>query len=308
MLNYLGIEAFLTIVKTRTLTKAADELHLSQSTISYRLKMLEQEIGKKLLVREKGLQEILLTPFGEEFISIAERWMSLQQETEILKRRGNRKSIIIGAADSFNSYILPPLYQKMCQHKPTVNMTILSQHTDESYESVVRRDVDIAFVKKEKIIPNILVEPFYEDEMVVIRLATNYRTPNELISPEKLDSNHEIFMNWGPSYQIWHEKWWETTPGSRIMVDTAALIFSLMYDENQWTIVPKSVANHFMTYKKFVIQKLESSAPSRICYKIRHKHMNNMKLECLEILENYARVAYPTDKENLNFRVSSIYE
>lgn len=297
MLNYLGIEAFLTIVKTRTLTKAADELHLSQSTISYRLKMLEQEMGKELLVRKKGLQEILLTPFGEEFISIAERWKSLQQETEILKKRGNRKSIIIGAADSFNNYILPPLYQKMCQHKPTVNMKILSQHTDESYESIVRRDVDIAFVKKEKIIPNILVEPFYEDKMVVVRLATNCRVPNELIPPEKLDSNYEIFMNWGPSYQIWHEKWWRTTPTSRLIVDTASLIFSLMYDENQWAIVPKSVADHFVTHKRFVIQRLESPAPSRICYKIKHKHTNNMKLECLKILENYASIVYAADTE-----------
>lgn len=295
MLNYLGIEAFLTIIKTRSLTNAADVLHLSQSTISYRLKMLEQEVGKKLLDRKKGVQEILLTPFGEEFINICERWMSLQQETEILKRRGNKMSLVIGAADSFNSYILPPLYQKLCQHRPTINITIRSQHTDESYESIERREIDVAFVKKERIIPNVLVEPFYEDEMVVVRLAMNYRVLNESISPEELNSSHEIFMNWGPSYQIWHEKWWEPASSSQIIVDTAALIFSLMYDKKQWAIVPKSITNHFGINEKFIIQKLESPAPPRICYKIIHKHMNKMKLECLETLENYAKIVYATD-------------
>ncbi|MBU5674915.1 LysR family transcriptional regulator [Alkaliphilus sp. MSJ-5] len=307
MLNYLGIEAFLTIVKTKTLTNAAEELHLSQSTISYRLKVLEQEVGKKLLIRKKGVQEIILTPFGEEFINICERWMSLQQEMEILKKRGTKLSIIIGGADSFNSYILSPLYQKLCQHNPIINIEIRSQHTDESYESVERRDIDIAFVKKERIIPNVLVEPFYEDEMVVVRLATDYRVHNELISPEELNSNHEIFMNWGPSYQIWHEKWWDPISSSRIIVDTAALVFSLMYDENQWAIVPRSIANHFIIYKKFIIQKLKYPAPPRICYKIRNKHMNKMKQECLEILEHYAKIVYSTDGEGLSFPVDSSY-
>lgn len=294
----MGIEAFLTIVKTRSLTKAAEELHLSQSTISYRLKMLEQEIGNKLLIRKKGIQEILLTPFGEEFVNISEKWMSLQQETEILKKRGAKMNIVIGAADSFNSYILPSLYQKMCQHNPSINITIHSQHTNESYESIERRDVDVAFVKKERIIPNVLVEPFYEDEMVVVRLSADHRVSNELISPEELNSEHEIFMNWGPSYQIWHEKWWEITNSSQIIVDTAGLIFSLMYDENQWAIVPKSIANHFATRKKFIIQKLKSPAPPRICYKLTHRHINKMKLQCLKVLEHYAKTIYSDNSLN----------
>ena len=62
-----GIEAFLAIVKTENLTKAAEALHLSQATISYRLKTLEQDMGGLLVERNKGESKISLTPKGENF-------------------------------------------------------------------------------------------------------------------------------------------------------------------------------------------------------------------------------------------------
>jgi DNA-binding transcriptional LysR family regulator len=55
-MNFLGIEAFLAIVQTHNLKRAADLLHLTQATISYRLKTLEQEMGAVLVERSKGVQ------------------------------------------------------------------------------------------------------------------------------------------------------------------------------------------------------------------------------------------------------------
>ncbi|MFD2880212.1 LysR family transcriptional regulator [Paenibacillus rhizoplanae] len=49
-----GIEAFLAIVRTGSISKAAELLHLSQATVSYRLKTLEQEMGGLLVERRKG--------------------------------------------------------------------------------------------------------------------------------------------------------------------------------------------------------------------------------------------------------------
>ena len=46
------IEAFLTLVKTKNFTRAAEELNVVQSTITARIKMLEQSVGKELFKRE----------------------------------------------------------------------------------------------------------------------------------------------------------------------------------------------------------------------------------------------------------------
>ena len=55
------IETFLTIVNTKSITKTADILFLSQPTVSHRLKSLEKELGFPLIVRKKGFKNVELT-------------------------------------------------------------------------------------------------------------------------------------------------------------------------------------------------------------------------------------------------------
>lgn len=293
---FLGIEAFLAIVQTGSLTKAAELLHLSQSTVSYRLKVLEQEIGTALVERGKGIQSSGLTTFGEGFVSIAERWSLLNRETELLRSRGPQLGISIGAADSLNIYVLPPLYRALSQYTPAISMSIYTQHTLESYESVERREVDVAFVKKERVVPNIIVEPFFIDEMVLVRLAEAGYTGDKAVSPEELDCRYELYMDWGPSYQIWHDHWWDPHCPSRIRLDTAALIFSLMWEPRQWTIVPQSVATVYLKSGQYVAQRLSPPPPPRACYKITHKYPKPAKVQCMEVLNDIVDKIYIQEK------------
>ncbi|MBZ9685655.1 LysR family transcriptional regulator [Clostridium estertheticum] len=61
-MNFISVEAFLSIVETKSLSKAAEKLYLSQSTISHRLKILEQELNTELVLRNRGQRVITLTP------------------------------------------------------------------------------------------------------------------------------------------------------------------------------------------------------------------------------------------------------
>ena len=80
-----GIEAFLAIIEARSLKKAGEMLSLTQATISYRLKILEQEMGAQLIERNKGIQQITLTAFGENFVPIANRWYLLKEDMKKLQ-------------------------------------------------------------------------------------------------------------------------------------------------------------------------------------------------------------------------------
>ena len=53
-MNLAEIETFLMIVKTKNITKTAENLFLSQPTVSHRLKSLEDELDVKLITRKKG--------------------------------------------------------------------------------------------------------------------------------------------------------------------------------------------------------------------------------------------------------------
>ncbi len=62
-MNLAEIETFLTIVNTKSITKTADLLFLSQPTVSHRLTTLENELGFSLVIRNKG-HKVELTPKG----------------------------------------------------------------------------------------------------------------------------------------------------------------------------------------------------------------------------------------------------
>ena len=53
---------------SRTLGKAAELLSVTQSTISYNLNELENDMGMILVDRQKGMKSIKLTPAGESFL------------------------------------------------------------------------------------------------------------------------------------------------------------------------------------------------------------------------------------------------
>jgi signal transduction histidine kinase len=95
-MDFLSIEAFWAIVKTRSLSKAAELLHLSQSAVSHRLKVLERDMGVTLIERHKGIQTTNLTPFGESFVGLAERWTTLNREMNILRVNGPHMGLAIG--------------------------------------------------------------------------------------------------------------------------------------------------------------------------------------------------------------------
>ncbi|HWR06992.1 LysR family transcriptional regulator [Sporomusa sp.] len=289
-MDLLGVRAFLAIVQTGTLNKAAEVLNLSQGAISYRLKILEQSIGGRLVERGKGVHRIQLTPLGETFISLAERWNLLQQDIRILQTRGPQSTLAIGVADSLNLYVLPPLYRALGQHSPAISLTIRTQHTNESFKSIEHKEIDIAFVVREIPSPGTTIEPFFAEEMVLLRLADKERQPLEIVDIQSLEPQFELYMNWSTGYQSWHDRWWDPVCPSRIRLDTAGLISILMQDILQWAIVPMSVGNSLRQAGKFVIQRLSEPAPERICYKVKHRYPSQGTAESLRILEQYLRL------------------
>ena len=62
------IEAFLTIVRTGSISAAAEVLYVTQPALSRRIRALEQELGYQLFIRKKGLRNVGLTAEVKAFI------------------------------------------------------------------------------------------------------------------------------------------------------------------------------------------------------------------------------------------------
>ena len=85
------IRAFLTVCETKSFTKAAHKINMSQPSISLKIKALEKYLGAKLLIREQS--NIRLTDEGsyaeEKFSEIINRIAAIEENFSQLKKNKN---------------------------------------------------------------------------------------------------------------------------------------------------------------------------------------------------------------------------
>jgi DNA-binding transcriptional LysR family regulator len=269
-MNYDLVQTFAVLAKTMNVTKAAEKLFLSQSTISYRLKALEDELGVILVERDRGLKYIKLTDYGKYFLSIAIEWQNINDKIKNFTTSPFKKTVSIGVVDSVNNYLFSRIYKEIIKNNSNVQLTIKTLHTGEIYDQIDARIIDIGFALNHIILPQIESLKILDEEMVLVTKSKDAVNLKE-IDPKELDPNNQIFINWGEQYINWHNKYIPHNSTPKLITDSALLSFEVL-DEDSWLIAPYSVVNKLS--KKFLVHLLpfKESAPQRTIYMISNKN------------------------------------
>ena len=282
-MNLAEIETFLMIVKTKNITKTAENLFLSQPTVSHRLKSLEEELDVKLIARKKGYKQIEITTQGEAFIPIAERWVSVWREMQYLKHSQETLYLTVGCTDTMNSVLMELYHQMLGEKEQNINLHIKTHYSYELYDLLENHEIDIGFVYHHLQFKNIVTEPIMREKMYILRSA-RAGEPREAIHTDELDPQKEIFVSWEANYQIWHDQTISKGEWPRIQVDTFELLLHLLADDTLWAIVPISVAERIASLRPVQISEIANATqpPERITYKIKHKYPNEATLKAVE--------------------------
>lgn len=283
-MNLAEIETFLTIVNTKSITRTADLLFLSQPTVSHRLNSLENELGFPLVIRNKGHKQVELTPRGMDFIILAERWMSLWKETLDLQHNQERMLLTIGCTDSLNVAVFTQLYDDILQTHSRLDLNIESHHSSELYDLLSEHKIDIGFVYHQLHYKNIISEQIFEEKLYLVQ-SEKPVIPRAQVHTDELDSSMELFLSWDDNFQIWHDRWLSSVTRPHISADTITLLDRLWKKDENWMIAPESVIVEFSHYRSLYISELINTPPNRVCYKIRHRYpktSNKIAVECFE--------------------------
>lgn len=285
-MDNLGIEAFLAVVQHGSLTDAANSLFLSQSTLSHRLAQLEREVGMSLIERGRGLRTVSLTPSGQEFLNIAKRWSDLVYETKEFSSRIRNLTLSIGAVDSVQTYILPPVYRALMESHKQMDIRIRTQQSSELYLLLERGEIDIAFGHLEQPMPNMIINPFYSEKMVVISKERPIPSHDGKLIDNQLDTSNQLYYEWNISFRSWYDRWLGDRVRPAIRVDTAQLLLTFMTKPEHWAIVPLSMARNFEARGDIMIYQLQDPPPERVCYQIRSRYPRASAVESLQILDS----------------------
>lgn len=284
-MNYLEVEAFLTIINTQSISKASERLFVSQSTISNRLNSLENEIGDKLINRAQGVKNIELTPKGKEFIVFANRFISITKDLEKWKENSSKYELRISGPLSLNSYLFPDLFNKILSEDYPLTLKITSHWNNTIYNLLESYNIDVGIVSRSFTSKSLTTTPIFKEKMVMIS-NTQFSDYKKYVNAEELNISDEIYLDWGREFEMWHNLIWSPIENKKLTVDSPVLIEYFLKTPNAWAIVPLSVALSIYKKNNLLISDIEPSIPNRTIFKITQRNPNPSSMVPLDIFEN----------------------
>jgi DNA-binding transcriptional LysR family regulator len=163
------LEVFARVVELRSFSRAAEALHLTQSTVSEHVRLLEEEIGARLFDRLG--RETLPTRAGELLFGYAQRMLSLRVEAvqglqQFLGQVAG--TLTVGASTIPGEYVLPPLIGAFREKFPRVSIALQISDTRGIVEAVLEGRVELGMVgarPDQRVLQAVELMP---DELVVV--------------------------------------------------------------------------------------------------------------------------------------------
>src|SRR5262245_14292133 len=141
------IEAFLTVVRRGSISRASLELYRTQPAISLKIQSLEAELGHRLLERRR--RGVSLTAAGEILRRRAESILgeldTLRKElADLSARRVGRVSL--GASDTVCLYLLPQILRQFIQKYPGIELRLFTQISRRVLDLIAADEIDLGIV------------------------------------------------------------------------------------------------------------------------------------------------------------------
>ncbi len=162
-------EIFSAVVEEKQVTRASKKLFITQSAVSHALNELEEQLGGPLFDRDS--RSLLLNDRGRYLLPLCREVLSKTEH--ILEVMGEESGILAGslnivASSTIGNYVLPHLAAVFKSMHPEIYLTIQIHNTRVAEQLIVERKVDVGFVEGEVGHEQILVQKWFEDELVVI--------------------------------------------------------------------------------------------------------------------------------------------
>ncbi len=265
------IEIFLLTVQTRNISKTATQLYMAQSSVSHRIAALENELGFCLFMRKRGRRILELTPEGMDFIPIAERWLTLIDETNNLIANKGKIHLSIGSISSINRSFFAPIYSELLDSKdPPITLDIRSSQSAALYTSMEQHEHDIAFIAQLSHHNTIQSFPLFSEPMIMVKknTAANPGTPifGDAIDPLELDSSTEIGTHFQSRYLQWRKNSLKRDMPFIVSTNDPTLNMEFLNRDNTWCLVTSLVAMDFASKLPLEIHPVLRNPPERVCY------------------------------------------
>jgi DNA-binding transcriptional LysR family regulator len=168
-IDFRHLETFCRVAELKSFSKAADDLFLTQPTVSEHILSLEKSLSLHLFDRTN--REVRLTKAGDIFLKYALKILASRKDLlNALSEfsQGIRGELSLGASTIPGEYLLPKLVGHFKKEYPRFTISLRIADTKEIIQYVLQDHVEFGIIGAKVNHPHLLYEKYEEDEIIVV--------------------------------------------------------------------------------------------------------------------------------------------
>jgi DNA-binding transcriptional LysR family regulator len=196
------LNVFHAAVQCGGFTRAGEKLHLSQSTVSQHIKLLEDELGCPLFLRVG--KRVQVTEAGKVLVQYAERIFRELKNAEMAVREISalkRGTVRLGVGPTTLIYRLPPVLGDYKRRFPDIELIVIAGNTEFLLQELRLQHIDLAIVMPTGPQPGLTVKPLVREEMVIVVHREHAFARRRTIEPAEISTLRFILYERGTAMQ-----------------------------------------------------------------------------------------------------------
>jgi DNA-binding transcriptional LysR family regulator len=169
MLENYRVQVFRAVAEQASFRRAAEQLHISQPSVSQHVQLLEDELGMRLLDRTST--GIRITPAGEVLLSFARRSSRLSQQvlSALARLEGQPGGELkLAASTTVAQYLLPRILGRFLKENPRIRLTLRSGNSEQVSGWVLHGEAELGLIEGPSTHKELAKEHFLDDRLLLI--------------------------------------------------------------------------------------------------------------------------------------------
>lgn len=195
-MDIVNLKTFLELAATGNFSRVAERLHVTQSTVSARIKVLEDHLNCALFERTPA--GVSLTLSGRRFhhyaASMQQLWQQGQQQVALPD--GFEGAFGVGIHMALWPRFLPEWIGWMQSRLPTLGLHVETDYSERLTEQVSQGLLDLAVTYMPKVLPGLQVELFFDDPLIMVS-----RDP---VTLSECENKNYLYVDWSYGYREEH--------------------------------------------------------------------------------------------------------
>ena len=186
------MKIFTTVYRCQSVTRAAQELHVAQPSLSVAIRELEEHYGVRLF--ERTGRNIIPTQAADALYSYAGHIVSLFDDMEKSMRNWDTLGVLrLGASITIGTHILPDLIRRYRAKMPELQIEAVVERSSGIERRLMDNEIDIGLLETQPEHPELLAVPFLRDELCAIVPPGSPLAAKETVTLQEL-AEHPFLM------------------------------------------------------------------------------------------------------------------